>query len=207
MAYRTEPIPYENANRDMAPSALKMAFASTMASLPQRVDRISHYLHESAGAMITAQSSDDEIDQLPKFIAQLGGLWNPRKLLIGNGESGASEKLAREILGHEPGLTLNPETVEMVFDASLLWGEAFRHRSPEARWAVGSPPKSSVDYGDPVLIGPYKYLSEFGVRRELFGFVEGPLNGEPSQWTLTEIMKLRAFSLGLAPDPRRRVMP
>ena len=94
MAYRTEPIPYENPNRDMAPSALKMAFASTMASLPQRVDRISHYLHESAGAMITAQSSDDEIDQLPKFIAQLGGLWNPRKLLIGNGESGASEKLA-----------------------------------------------------------------------------------------------------------------
>jgi hypothetical protein len=95
----------------------------------------------------------------------------------------------------------------MVFDGALLWGELFRQRYPEAKWTIGGKPKSSVDYGDPVLVGPYQHLMEFGIQRQLHGFVGSILLDKPFRRTLSSIVELRAFGLGLAPDPRRRVMP
>jgi len=144
---------------------------------------------------------------MSKFISDLGGLWNPKRLISSGDGTDENELQAIAILGHPPGLTLTPETVEMVFDGALLWGEVFRHRYPEAKWAIGGKPRSSIDYGDPVLIGPYENLSEFGVRGQLFGAVGLLLFRLPNNWTLSALMRQRAFDLGLAPDPRRRVMP
>jgi len=178
-----------------------------MESMPRRIDRISRHLFESGGIRITARSTDEEIDALPNLIASCGGVWNPKRLFSGGSGTSASERAAHAILGHAPGLTLNPETEEMAFDGALLWGEVFRHRYPGANWAIGRKPKLSINYGDPVLVGPYQYLQQFGVRRELFAHVGCALLDKPLGWTLSGLIEMRAFGLGLGPDPRRRVMP
>ena len=207
MSYLTERIPYDRKNREMTPGALKKSFASVMESMPRRIDHFSGYLYESSGVLVTARASDEEINALPGLIAKCGGLWNPTRLLEGAHELTDDKRFAISVIGHDPGLTLTPETVDMAFDGALLWGEVFRNRYPEAHWDIGEKPKSMVDYGDPVLAGPYKYLNQFGVRRELFAHVGCILHGRPFKANLTEIMKIRAFNLGLAPDPSRRVMP
>lgn len=184
----------------MTPGQIKRAFASVIESMPRRVNRISRHLHEAHGVMIDPGSPDEVLDKLPSLIAASGGLWNPKLLLTGRDEP-------HPLLGPKGNLRPTPDTEAMIFDGALLWGEVFRHRYPEAKWAIGRKPKSSVDYGDPVLVGPYEHLSEFGLQRQLYGSVRSFLVEGRDSWTLSDLARMRAFELGLAPDPTRRVMP
>jgi len=184
----------------MTPGQIKRAFASVLESMPRRVGRISQHLYEAHGVKIDHASSDDVVDKLPNLIAVSGGTWNPTLLLTGHDKP-------HPFLGPKGNLKPTPETEAMIFDGALLWGELFRHRYPDAKWAIGTKPRLSIDYGDPVLVGPYEHLSEFGLLGQLYGSVGCLLLGSPDKWTLTNLMRMRAFDLGLAPDPSRRVMP
>jgi len=184
----------------MSPGQIKRAFASAIESIPRRIERISSHLFDAHGVRIELTSPDEVVDKLPSMIAASGGTWNPKLLLTGRDEP-------HPLLGPGGNLRPTPETEAMLFDGALLWGEVFRHRYPEAKWSIGKKPRSSVDYGDPVLVGPYQHLSEFGVRRQLNGAVGRILLDAPDTWTLSNISRIRAFELGFAPDPRRRIMP
>ena len=155
------------------------------------------------GVRITPSSTDDEIDRLPALIGSLGRL---KKLTDEQIElrlttvKSAMVDTMRELLPTE---LPDGETMAMIFDGGLLWGEAFQFRYSGAQWVLAGKPKSSVHYGDPVLIGPIggKYRPEFDPNMELTGFVGGVLFNSPEDWTLTMIMAQRAYKLGLGPDP------
>ena len=80
---------------------------------------------------------------------------------------------------------------------------AFQFRYSGAQWVLAGKPKSSVHYGDPVLIGPIggKYRPEFDPRLDLLGSVSRILFGKLDGSSLSGIMGKRAVELGLiAPE-------
>jgi len=86
---------------------------------------------------------------------------------------------------------LTSATLAIVFDGSLLLGDAFKLRYLSAAWALRGLPRSSVDFGQPVLKASDGSKSEFGVYRQLIGFVGSILLGDPRSITLSALMRLQ----------------
>ena len=197
MQYQFEPTPFMIESRLMTPAKLRKAFQLLLDEMPSRIKKVSDYIFDARGVRITPQSTPDVINQLPALIASLGSLRQipdeEFEFLIARKEAWKTDIL-RDIM---PRMDLSAETRELAFDASLLWGEAFRVSYPEAKWAVGGKPKSSVDYAAPVLVGPKSHWMEFGVVRELVMHVSGSLQNEVDRFTLTEVMLVRARDLKL----------
>ncbi len=173
-----------------------------MEQMPRRVENVSEYLARIHGVKIVPESADEELDRIPALIGAVGTfrpLTDEEFELSLVGARPKAIPLFRSILPRE---ILTGETHSMIFDAGLLWGEAFRHRYPDAFWAIGSPPKNSVDYGDPVIRGKDKYQAEFGVLGEMISEVGLTIKGKLDRWPLSKTMKVRAFELDLGPDPR-----
>jgi len=169
--------------------------------MPRRVANISNFLYQAHSLRIESTSPDSDLDKLPGLIASLGA-WEPltdeefEKTLV-DARPQALEML-RSVM---PRQILSGETIAMARDAALLWGEAFRFRHPLAKWDIGAKPKSSIHYGDAVLVGTDEFRSEFGVKELLYSHVAMALGNRPSRWTLSGLMKIRAVELGLVPRP------
>ena len=201
MSYKALENPFELLTGQSKKRELKSAFVSVMEQKELRVQTISRYLLQVHGLEITPNSTDEEINRLPSMIASLGGLIT----LTAEQFASAHQRSKPEVievmfkLGH----TKEPDamTRNMIFDAALLWGELFRNRYPGAKWELAREPRSSIYYGDPVLISAERTRAEFDPKVDLTGFVCGILLNEPDSWTLTKIMKFRAFDMGLGPEP------
>ena len=203
MTYITHQYPFDRHPTEMSDMALKKAFSIVMEQKSQRILSISDHLFKMHGVRITPSSTDDEIDRLPALIGSLGRL---KKLTDEQIEfrlttvKSAMVDAMRELLPTE---MPDGETMAMIFDGGLLWGEAFQFRYSGAQWVLAGKPKSSVHYGDPVLIGPIggKYRPEFDPRLDLLGSVSRILFGKLDGSSLSGIMGKRAVELGLiAPE-------
>jgi hypothetical protein len=172
-----------------------------MDQIPARVETITDYLFEFAGVRYSLDANDDELDRLPFLLAKLQG---PREL--------SEEEFEGSIENSHPGLrdffradsprkTMSDETHDMVVDASLLWGEIFRQRYPQATWRTGAKPRNSIDYGWPVLVGHQKYQSEFNTYLFTKTEVFSAMLEAHSNWTLGKLTHVWAHRLGLGPDP------
>jgi hypothetical protein len=191
----------------MTPGKIKQAFALLMDQMPTRIETITDYLFESQGVRYSLDSNDEELERLPDFISKLGGLRTLSdqefESSIENAHPGLKDFFRNEL----PRTDLDEETLAMATDAGLLWGEIFRHRYPQAVWQIGAKPRSSIDYGWPVLAGSPFNRSEFNPQRELIGFVYEHLERTPSHRTICRLTKLRAHALGLGPDPGVEMIP
>ena len=169
--YPTEFFPYNKPNEQMTDRHLEKAFAIILEQIPKRVSNISAHLQASFGVSVGVGASDSELDKMPAAIASLGR-W--RHISDDEFESMLSEVKPdkRELMrAMHPQEMLDGETLAMVFDAALLLGEVFRFRYPGATWSIGAKPKSSVNYGDPVVVGIDKFRMEFGVQMQMHGAV------------------------------------
>ena len=197
MQHQFDPTPFIIHSRLMTPAKLRKAFQLLLDEMPSRIKKVSDYIFDARGVRITPQSTPDVINQLPALIASLGSLRQipdeEFEFLIARKEAWKTDIL-RDIM---PRIDLSAETRELSFDGSLLWGEAFRVMYPEAKWAVGGKPKSSVDYAEPVLIGPNSSPMEFGVVGELVMHVSTVLENDIERYSLLEVMQMRARNLKL----------
>ena len=201
MSYRTEVGPYPMPLRGLTPARLRKVFAAIEQQLPRRIQNISDFIYAERGVLITPSSSDEVIDQLPGLIASLGGLVilteAQFEARIAHARPQAKDAL-RTVMNKE---ALDEPTQVMVFDGALLWGEVFRTRYHHADWTIYSRRKSSVDYGNPILVPAPPNAYFFNPFRELYGKVGLELFGTPSRNSLSRIMLIRAFEFGLGPDP------
>lgn len=171
-------------------------------SMSRRIENISDFLYAAHGVRIVPSSLDGEIDRLPDLISKLGGLRTmpdeeiETRLLL---TRPVARDAMRALLGRDE---IDENTRLMVFDGALLWGEAFRLRYPAAAWQLAGKPRSSVYFGDPVLVGIDELRMEFDTQIDLHGFVGRILLNLEEGWAPSRIMKMRAFKLGLGPDLR-----
>ena len=199
--YTPEFFPYDRPAREMTPGAMKKAFALVMEQKARRITDIANYLFENLGVLVSPSLDDDILDQIPSLISELGGRRELSEIEFESALTTArpqSKEAMRAVLSRQ---RLDGETLGMVFDAGLLWGEVFRFRYPAGTWAIGEKPKSSINYGNPVIIGVDSTRFEFCPQRELGYQVAILLSGKSSHWTLSKLMKVRANQLGLGPDP------
>ena len=200
MQYVTEPSPYDQSPDKMAPAALKKAFEIVMHQMPLRISRISDFLFLSGDVRISPNSSDEEINALPTLIARLGGLVQRTDEQIEADLVGARPHAVEMLRATSSRVALNAETDAMVFDASFLWGEVFRYRYPGAEWTYCSRPKSALYYGEPVLaVNGIRF--QFCPDMNLYGQVGRRLLGQHDPWTPVKLMKIRAFRMGIGPEP------
>ena len=204
MSYSTLAFPFDRDPKQMSDRELKKAFEIIMEQKDGRIRAISDHLFLSHGIRITATSPDNELNRLPELIGSLGRLRKLTEEQVAASFSGVApfaKDFVRELFGD---YVPDGETLTMIFDGGLLWGEVFRVRYPGAEWALAGKPKNSVHYGDPVLVGVKgaRFWPEFDPNMELKGFVERLLDGVDDNWTLSMIMSYRAFRLGLGPNPR-----
>lgn len=206
MLYHPEPFPYDHPLQDMKPSELKRTFEAIMESMSRRVANISGFLCEAHGVRLTPECSDEEIDRLSWLIASLGGRVEMSEEEFEARLAGVPEWKKEVFRSIFPRGTMSDETLLMAFDGALLWGEAYRIRYPLARWTIGRKPKSSIHCGQPVLVGDDPNY-EFGPFFELRGHVSSLTIGQPHTWSLSELMRMRAFSMGFGPDARLEGVP
>ena len=204
MTYSTLEFPFSRDPREMTDRELKRAFGVVMEQKDARIRAVSDHLYLAHGVRITALSPDTELNRLPELIGSLGSLQKLTEDQVAASLKDVApfaKDFVRELFGDD---APDGETLAMIFDGGLLWGEAFRVRYPGAEWALAGKPKNSVHYGDPVLVGVKgaRFWPEFDPNMELTGFVGRVLDGAEDNWTLTMIMSYRAFSLGLGPDPQ-----
>jgi len=202
MNYGHDDNPFGRWPKSKSPQELRFAFGLIINQMGQRVERISELLKWESGVSITPGSDDAEIDLVPDLIAQIGALDTLSEIEFAAELSKLPPQVAKTLGTVMSRDILDDNTYRMVFDAGLLWGEAFRIRYPAAVWALARPPKSSVHYGNPVVVGTDKFKTEFDPILELYGSVGLRLVGTEGDWSLSKLMKMRAFTMGYGADPR-----
>lgn len=170
--------------------------------MQQRVQRISEFFFSEFGQRITPGSGDAEIDLIPSLIARVGALDVLTEVEFEAELSKLPPHVAKTLGSVMSRDILDDGAYAMVFDAGLMWRETFLTLYPDARWSLARPPKSSVHYGKPVVVGTDRFKAEFDPILELYGSVGLRLVGSEDDWNLSKLMKMRAFTMGYGPDPR-----
>jgi hypothetical protein len=184
----------------MTPGRIKQTFGLLMDQMPARIETITDYLFEYERVRYSLERTDEELDLLPLLIAKVGRLIEMSDDLfeanIANSHPGLKQFFRQEL----PRTTLSSETHDMIIDGSLLWGEIFRHRYPRATWQIGAKPRGSIDYGWPVLRDVQQGRYKFNPYRYLNGQVLSAIRSKHSDWTLNNLTKTHAHSLGIVLD-------
>ncbi len=201
MPYSTFENPYPNVPEFLTPAVLKKAYTTVIEQMPARIELISRYMRETRGYDLTPGSPLLKFDELPGVITSLGNL----TLLASHANEanlGSSDPKESPLwISNVPRFGPDIETINMISDASLLWGEAFRHLYPESQWAMGAKPKSSIDYGYPLIKGVDIFGEQFNTRRLLMAHVCRLLLGQQNDKPLSWLTYKNAYRLGFIEDP------
>ena len=199
--YVTQPYPWKSPARLDGLPELKRAFNHLMQSREERIQTIRAYFIRKHEYDIAIDADDATLDQLPIVIAKCGGLV-PRPRMTFD-ESDPASKRARVLWQLQSPWYLDDQTMNLVLDGALLWGEVYRHRYPASNWVLCKSPRTGVDFGEPCLSGPNPSAELFSPRGYLLRFVFASLTDDSTEkWCPSLITGIRAFYHGFIPDPR-----
>ena len=158
-------------------------------------------MREMRGYVLTPDSPLSTFDELPAVLSSLGRMvpiFGDDYVPPPPGQGPNRESML------EVGISIERpdcETVDMISDASLLWGEAFRRIYPDSQWAIGAKPKSSIDFGYPLIIGIDKFRTQFNTRAMLYGDTCRLLLGFENDKSISWLTNKWAYLLGFIEDP------
>ena len=199
--YSSQVLPYDRPTSEMTPKEIKAAFSLAMEQMPIRIENVSEYIYKRHAVRLSPSSSNEELDSLPSLIGAVGALRDQSEEEFESRLVGISPHAIDAMRSVLTRKELDGPTTLMVFDGALLWGEAFRLRYPHATWAIGAKPKSSICYGEPVLVGTRTNRQEFYPVTMLHGLVGRYLLGLENVRSLSWLMRMRAYELGFGPNP------
>jgi hypothetical protein len=183
----------------------KQARANLDLLLSQREARtkiVTRFLKDEAGLTLSTDSSLEDLDVLPGAIAKLAGTIPVKRedqSQTLNQFPVAFRSFLKTML---PKRELSDDTLTLCLDCGLLWGEVFCTRYIDAKWAVGKPPKSSIDYNQPIIVGVDLEGMEFNPIWEMTTWVQSEIERDASRFTVADISAIRAWELGLDDDPQ-----
>lgn len=185
--YRFLEFPYPGSYCDISKKESANAFSLLMSQRDERVANFLAYTKLILCVELSLHSPFEDLDELPKRISSKGEREPVNSLDYAKMLDALPEGRREFIRGVLPKWEPNLTTLEIGFDAGVVWGEIFITKYQNCRWAVGGHGKRSIDFQQPVIVGPERHGMEFNPIREFQTFLRGIASNSPDHRTISSV--------------------